>query len=79
MAHCPPRDEVSLEMDETLAIGAPLNRTFWSEPPQFEHIDVTEYAADEEQRRAQFEQFAQMQRINFPNLFSAYGFLNLLY
>ncbi len=65
LADSPPRDLELLEVDDSLAITSPLSRTFWSQPPQFEHVDLTEHAVDDQQRFAQFEQFALMQRINF--------------
>jgi hypothetical protein len=59
---------VALEVEATIGIATPFARTFWSEPPEFEHVDLTERNGDYEQRHRAFKQFADMQRLDFGTL-----------
>lgn len=68
LASNPPRDTVSLAVEATIAIGSPFSRTFWSEPPEFEQVDLTEHVADDARRHDAFLQFAQMQRLDFKGM-----------
>ncbi len=64
----PPRDSVALEVEATLGIKSAFSRTFWSEPPEFEQVDLTDQVCDEAHRREAFMQFAHMQRLDFRGM-----------
>ena len=40
---------VGVEVETKVGIASPFQRTFWSEPAQFTHVDLTEHVADEDQ------------------------------
>jgi len=68
LADDPPRQSVALEVEATTTLATPFSRTFWSEPLQFEHVDLTQRHADDEQRRRAMRQFADLQRLDFRAL-----------
>ncbi len=61
----PPRALAFLEVDAGLALASPMSRTFWSEPPRFERMDLKEHVSGDDRRRAAFRQFAELHRIDF--------------
>lgn len=65
MSHQPPVDDVSLEMDASISIYSPVSRQFWTEPTEFETIDLTTHVANNEQREDLFHDFARLHRIDF--------------
>ena len=64
----PPRDSVSLEVETGVETASPFARTFWSEPPRFDKVDLTEHVADEERRAAAFQMLARMQRLDWRGM-----------
>ena len=65
MSHQPPVDDVSLEVDASISIYSPVSRQFWTEPTEFEPIDLTTHVANNEQREDLFRDFARLHRIDF--------------
>lgn len=65
MAADPPVDEVAIELDEAITLRSPVSRQFWTQPTEFETIDLTEQATNAEQRQEVFREFAALQRIDF--------------
>jgi hypothetical protein len=68
LASDPPRDEVGLAVQVELDVESPFRRTFWTEPPRLETIDLADFEADEEQRRAAFRQLAEMHRLDWRSM-----------
>ncbi|MBI4463822.1 MAG: DUF3375 domain-containing protein, partial [Acidobacteria bacterium] len=68
MADSPPFDEIGLELRLETEIDSPFRRTLWSEIPQFESVDLRNYEADEEARRAAFQRFAAMRRLDWKEM-----------
>jgi hypothetical protein len=65
MATNPPRDEVAIEVDDAIALQSPVSRQFWTEPTEFEAIDLTEQMSDVDQRDEMFREFTKLHRIDF--------------
>ena len=65
MSHQPPIDDVAFEVDASISIYSPVSRQFWTEPTEFETIDLTDQVANDEQREDLFRDFAKLHRINF--------------
>jgi hypothetical protein len=61
----PPRAEVSLEVDARLDIVAPLSRTDWSPPAQFEEIDLSEHVPDDDSKLEAFRHYASLRPIDW--------------
>ena len=68
MSQDPPRDEVGVELDDAIEIQSPITRQFWTQPTEFETIDLTEHATDDSARQDLFEQFAALHRIDFRSM-----------
>ena len=68
MAADPPRDEIAIEVDDSVRLQSPVSRQFWTEPPEFETIDLTEQTTDVDQRDDLFRDFARLQRIDFRSM-----------
>lgn len=64
----PPREDVGLPVQIELEIESPFRRAFWSEPARLETLDLIEFEADEDQRRAAFRQLAEMQRLDWRSM-----------
>jgi hypothetical protein len=64
----PPRDEVELRLELEPAIESPFRRTFWIETPHFGNVDLTDYEADQDARRAAFERLAAMHRLDWKEM-----------
>ncbi len=65
MSSDPPREEVTIEVDDVVEVVSPVSRRFWTEPTEFESIDLTESATDADQREHMFREFANLHRIDF--------------
>ncbi|HIK94101.1 MAG TPA: DUF3375 domain-containing protein [Planctomycetes bacterium] len=65
MATNPPSDEVAIEVDDAITLQSPVSRQFWTEPTEFEEIDLTEQMNDVDQRDEMFREFAKLHRIDF--------------
>lgn len=65
MSHQPPVDDVAIELDDTISLYSPVSRQFWTEPSEFESIDLTEQVADDDRREDLFRDFAKLHRIDF--------------
>lgn len=65
VAECPPRDSVGLEVDSAIGILSPFARTFWSEPPRFEPVDLSEHVVNDAERLELFGQLARLHRIDW--------------
>jgi hypothetical protein len=68
LSAAPPKDQVSIEVDTDVEITSPFSRTFWSEPPRFDRVDLTEHAADEDRRWEAFRALAQFQRLDWRGM-----------
>jgi hypothetical protein len=68
MATDPPRDEVAIDVEDSVALQSPVSRQFWTEPTEFETIDLTEQTDDTVQRHDLFREFANLQRIDFRSM-----------
>lgn len=68
LADDPPCDELGLELEIDLAIESPFRRTFWSEPHHFEHVDLSDFEADESQRLEIFHRLAAMHRLDWREM-----------
>ena len=68
LAPQPPKDAVGVDVETKIAIASSFARTFWSEPPHFAHVDLTEHAVDEERRREIFRGLAMMQRLDWHGM-----------
>lgn len=71
LAPRPPVDTVGVEVETKVAIASPFQRTFWSEPAQFVHVDLTEYEVDEERRAEAFRPLAMMQHLDWRGMRSS--------
>ncbi|MEZ6132364.1 MAG: DUF3375 domain-containing protein [Planctomycetaceae bacterium] len=65
MSTAPPVDDVAIEVDDAVELFSPVSRQFWTEPTEFESIDLTESTTDSDQRDEIFRQFASLHRIDF--------------
>ena len=65
MSSDPPKEEVSIEVDEGIQLQSPVSRQFWTEPTEFETIDLTEHIDNTDLRMDMFREFAQLHRIDF--------------
>lgn len=65
MSQKPPVDEVAIEVDSAISIKSPVSRQFWTEPTEFESIDLTEQMVDNNHREDMFREFARLHRIDF--------------
>jgi chromosome condensin MukBEF complex kleisin-like MukF subunit len=63
MAADPP--DVGIQIDTGISLSSPFSRTFWSQPAEFEAIDLTEHQVDEETRQRMFQLLAQMHRLDW--------------
>ncbi len=68
MASQPPRDSVGVDVETKIDIASPFARTFWNEPPQFAHVDLTECEIDEDRRMEAFRGLAMMQRLDWHGM-----------
>ena len=68
MSDDPPAGSVSLRIDAGIEIAAPLSRTPWAEPAEFEHIDLTEHTGDPDEGRSVFADFARLQHLDMTAL-----------
>ncbi len=68
LASHPPKDTVGVDVETKIEIASPFARTFWSEPPQFVHVDLTEHEVDEERRMETFRGLAMMQRLDWHGM-----------
>lgn len=60
-----PPDDVGMQIDIGISLSSPFSRTLWSQPAEFEAIDLTEHHVDEESRQRMFQVLAQMHRLNW--------------
>lgn len=65
LADKPPREKTFFEVDDSLRVSSPVRHSFWIAPSRLETIDLTDSKTDDPQKRALFENFARMHRINF--------------
>lgn len=63
-----PRAAVGVDVETKVAIAAPFARTFWSEPPRFNVVDMAEHEGDEGRRAEAFRLLAQMRRLDWPKM-----------
>lgn len=68
LANDPPRNEVQLEVETKIEVASPFAKTFWSEPPRFATIDLTEHVPDIQQRAQAFQSLARMQRLDWKGM-----------
>jgi chorismate mutase len=68
MSNRPPVKSVALEVEASVKIASPFAKTFWAEPPEFEHIDLTDQTQDEAGRLTAFSQFAQLQHLDVRSM-----------
>jgi Protein of unknown function (DUF3375) len=68
LANDPPGDELGIELEVDLAVESPFRRTFWSEPHRFEHVDLTDFEAEESQRLDVFRRLAAMHRLDWREM-----------
>jgi hypothetical protein len=68
LAASPPGDTVGVEVETKVEMASPFQRTFWSEPAQFVHVDLTERETDEERRAEAFQALALMQRLDWRGM-----------
>jgi hypothetical protein len=68
LASDPPRDEIGIEIEVDPDIESPFRRTFWSEPAKLETIDLTDYQADEQERRTAFQRLAALHRLDWKEM-----------
>jgi hypothetical protein len=68
LAPHPPKDTVGVDVETKIEIASPFGRTFWSEPPQFAHVDLKEHETDQERRAEAFRALALMQRLDWRGM-----------
>jgi hypothetical protein len=68
LASHPPKDTVGVDVETKIGLASPFTRTFWSEPPEFAHVDLTEHKTDEQRRAEAFRALALMQRLNWRGM-----------
>jgi hypothetical protein len=64
LGHDPPR-HVGIDIEHAIEISAPMSRTDWAPPTCFRQVYLTEFVADESQRRKVFREFHEMQPIDW--------------
>jgi hypothetical protein len=64
----PPVGSVGVTIDVGVSVALSFSRTFWTPPQQFDHLDLTERSADDEQRLQAFQALAQMQRLDWRTM-----------
>jgi hypothetical protein len=62
------RNDLGVEVDTRVAMMSPFTRTFWSEPPRFNAIDLCEHEEDENRRADAFRTLAQMRRLDWRKM-----------
>lgn len=67
MAADPPAD-VGMQIDVGINLSSPFSRTLWSQPAEFEAVDLTEHRVDENARRRMFQALAQMHRLDWKGM-----------
>lgn len=68
VASHPPRHSVGLDLEVDLALESPFRRTFWSAPVQLEVVDLVNFQADDQQRRAIFGDFAALKALDWKSM-----------
>ena len=68
LSKSPPIDSVGIDVELDVAIESAFRRTFWSQPVAFEQIELTDFEADEGERRAAFQKLAAMHHLNWRSM-----------
>jgi hypothetical protein len=68
MSARPPIRDVAIEVDDAISLHSPVSRQFWSEPAEFETVDLTEQSVDTDARDEMFRQLASLHRIDFSTM-----------
>ena len=64
----PPRETVGVEVETKIEMASPFSRSFWSQPPRFAVVDLTERQSDEQRRADAFRALAQMRRLDWKRM-----------
>lgn len=64
-ADSPPDETLGVEIDIGISFSLPLSRSFWSTPPTFTTLDLTEHAVDGDRRLEAFRMLAGMHRLDW--------------
>ena len=65
LAGSPETEEIGLCLELDVAIESPFRRTFWTEPPRFDTVDLTEFTPDAKERQTAFQQLAELRHLNW--------------
>lgn len=68
MSENPPRDAVALEVDAEIHLNSPLSRTDWSPPTEFEQLNLTNHAPDEDAKLEAFRRYAELRPIDWVGI-----------
>ena len=61
----PDSSEIGVSLDLALETDSPFRRTFWVEPPRFESVALSEFAPDDAERKAAFQELAAIKRLHW--------------
>lgn len=68
LAPSPPREEIGFAVETGVELSSPFSRVFWSEPPKFEKLDLTEHRTDDDRRWETFRRLAQMHHLDWRTM-----------
>lgn len=68
LSAAPPTDDFEWEIEVDLQLENPFRREFWKAPARFEHVDLSDFEADDDDRRAAFARLANLQRLDWQQL-----------
>lgn len=63
-----PLDGIGLEVETTVGVTSPMNRSFWTQPTQFKELELIEHTVDHAQRLRMFELLARMHRLDLRGM-----------
>jgi hypothetical protein len=64
----PGSNNVGLTLELEPSIESPFRRSFWSESPRFESVDLTQFLPDADERRSAFDRLAAMRNLNWKEM-----------
>lgn len=64
----PQSTDVGLSLELDLAIDSPLRRTFWTEPPRFNAVDLTDFEPQNDDLLAAFRQLAALRHLDWAEM-----------
>ena len=68
LAQQDPPLNIGIQVETELALNCPSQRTFWTQPAQFEAATLEEHQPDEDDRLIAFRHFAELQRLDWDSM-----------